>query len=635
LSLHDRDIELTDAIENGYVDQVMWFLNERLDINRKEIESKYPLHLAAACGQYAITWLLIHKGFNVNQKGRRYPFETLEGEWTPLHSASNQGHEAIVSLLLKAGADPNATTEDRNTPLNLAAEGGHLLIVKELLQAGADPNATTEDRNTPLNLAAEGGHLLIVKELLQAGSEFKGSDYYNPFVGAVDKGHVEVVGHFLEALQISSTPSTSAVCKNTIRRSVNMAVIRNRHEILKLILEHDFRGSTQSLRDCFENPISVDTQSLLDKALKAKSEPIALLLLSSPILPQCSISNYAWQQASALGYAYLLDHFMRYDTTGLPSGLVGAARSGNLDVFYKLLPKASTIPKEAWVEAARQGHVEILHTLLQYRTVDETPSAARTGEHFQAAKTEFSHYLLFVASQAGRENIVELLLRYGANAKSELPSGDSSLVAAAEHGFNTIVQMLIFNDDFHACEMKDRALYEASKNGHDEIVQTLLKYGARVTYESDKGKTGYCPLSIAIRHGSMTTIFMILDTLDSQANKMKDEALYEASDTGLEEVVRRLLELGARPIWRSGQNGPLHVAARKGYAPVVQMLVQAGSDINERGSFDQTPLYMACEKMHVHCARILSHAGGIIAGSRPQGYAERLQWWLEEQTKSS
>ena len=72
-----------------------------------------------------------------------------------------------VAILIKAGANPNATKEDGWTVLMEAANAGNLEIAKTLLKAGANPNAAKGYGWTALMEAAYFGHTEIVKLLLE------------------------------------------------------------------------------------------------------------------------------------------------------------------------------------------------------------------------------------------------------------------------------------------------------------------------------------------------------------------------------------------------------------------------------------------------------------------------------------
>ncbi|MDD9981573.1 MAG: ankyrin repeat domain-containing protein [Gammaproteobacteria bacterium] len=80
----------------------------------------------------AETLLLLEAGANPNERCGR-------GESTVLHHAAAKLDSAAVSVLLGAGADPDARDFDGLTPLHHA--GGDLRTAKALLDAGAAPNS--------------------------------------------------------------------------------------------------------------------------------------------------------------------------------------------------------------------------------------------------------------------------------------------------------------------------------------------------------------------------------------------------------------------------------------------------------------------------------------------------------------
>ena len=113
------------------------------------------LHVAAYFGLKVIVQLLLQQGANFNAAdsyGR-----------TPLSYATEEGHEAVVTLLLEELETKD--DEDGRTPLSYAAVGGHEAVVTLLLEKGAELDAKDNDGRTPLSHAAQNGHESIVKLL--------------------------------------------------------------------------------------------------------------------------------------------------------------------------------------------------------------------------------------------------------------------------------------------------------------------------------------------------------------------------------------------------------------------------------------------------------------------------------------
>ncbi len=90
---------------------------------------------------------------------------------SPLLWAAENGHEAVVKLLLSTGkVDIEVRDKNSKTPLLWAAENGHEAIVKLLLGTGkVDIEARDNSGQTPLSWAAENGHEAVVKLLLGTG----------------------------------------------------------------------------------------------------------------------------------------------------------------------------------------------------------------------------------------------------------------------------------------------------------------------------------------------------------------------------------------------------------------------------------------------------------------------------------
>ena len=73
--------------------------------------------------------------------------------WTPLHEATNHGHYHLAQLLVKHGANVNATGFDDITPLHDAASFGNQKLVKMLIEKGADPLFKNKKGKTAQDIA--------------------------------------------------------------------------------------------------------------------------------------------------------------------------------------------------------------------------------------------------------------------------------------------------------------------------------------------------------------------------------------------------------------------------------------------------------------------------------------------------
>lgn len=92
-------------------------------------------------------------------------------ELCPLALATENGRVKIVSILLKAGANPNVLIGGRHRPLHTAAIKGNPEIVRLLIKHGADVNAPTSTGQRPLDCAVQGYHGDIADILRAAGAK--------------------------------------------------------------------------------------------------------------------------------------------------------------------------------------------------------------------------------------------------------------------------------------------------------------------------------------------------------------------------------------------------------------------------------------------------------------------------------
>jgi ankyrin repeat protein len=77
---------------------------------------------------------------------------------TPLHIAARKNDDALVEVLIKAGANVNVMNRDGDCPTHVAASHGSDRVMLKLVNAGAEINGRNFNLDTPLILAAKNGH---------------------------------------------------------------------------------------------------------------------------------------------------------------------------------------------------------------------------------------------------------------------------------------------------------------------------------------------------------------------------------------------------------------------------------------------------------------------------------------------
>ena len=92
---------------------------------------------------------------------------------TPLHCACWKGHDAVVVILLEAGADVNAKNSNEHwgtTPLHAAAHANQKKIAELLIAHGAKINAPNLNNRTPLDETSFHDAKAVAKLLIASGA---------------------------------------------------------------------------------------------------------------------------------------------------------------------------------------------------------------------------------------------------------------------------------------------------------------------------------------------------------------------------------------------------------------------------------------------------------------------------------
>lgn len=148
------------ACSRGYLPTVTLLIDRGADLNFCGRGLPTPLKLAASLGNAKLVKLLLWRGADIDARlqtacdvqpvpeefhrelaeplslksGEANPLSSLT--WTPLMAAAAMGHETVVRLLMKNGANAGICDRQGRTALMIAVKRGHLPVVKALVQEG-------------------------------------------------------------------------------------------------------------------------------------------------------------------------------------------------------------------------------------------------------------------------------------------------------------------------------------------------------------------------------------------------------------------------------------------------------------------------------------------------------------------
>ncbi len=144
------------AAANGHLRVTRFLVRRNADLHRKNFMGETALMLAVQNGQTnMVKWLLRRGG---------KPNDTDNKGWTALMLSTSV---EISQLLIKHGANVNHHVEGKGyTPLMVAAEEGHAALVKLLLSNGANKILTDINDRCAAHFAREQGHMQVL-EILQ------------------------------------------------------------------------------------------------------------------------------------------------------------------------------------------------------------------------------------------------------------------------------------------------------------------------------------------------------------------------------------------------------------------------------------------------------------------------------------
>ena len=522
-----------------------------------------------------------------------------------------------VHNLLKAGTSFAPLTTWSDPALVQAVRYGAFDIAVSLIEFGADVNESNLQGTSPLMYAVRLKNTDFVRLLLSKGAQVNHSNRSDEtaLMLAVSKGALEIAKTLIQAG--ASLEHRDAAGRNLLMRALWDDTPATRLAMLRLLLQH--KVDVNGLSDSNSSPLMVAAQNQL-------SEEVELLLAAGADPNVANTYGYtALSQAVSRDDKRSVQNIIRAGANVNARDVVGrtafmnAVHQGHMSVIDTLLNSNIDLDVQdkkghtAFSLVTYMDSIELVDKLLPYAglPLPEVPYArphdaarqtqlilgAAAGQSFEAMRFLLDNGVhpdmanlsgvtaLMLVVYRKNAKLMDLLLRYGANPNAQTQLGQGALHIAVDlaylHGIEALLQAGV--DINKADKMQGYTpLIMAARQSAPQTMQVLLKAGAKVNIRDRWHKTA---LVYAVEHNNAL-------------------------------MVKMLLQYGADPNLKTREWGhtPLMIAAWKGYnEKILQRLLIAGAQVNERSLFDgTTALMLAAKRGNKAFVRLL-----LLAGANP------------------
>ena len=326
---------------------------------------------------------------------------------TPLLWASSSSSSTFIKTPIDLGADVNAQrTDDKETPLKVAVHCNNFMSTHLLLEHGADPNIQCVHGNAPLHCSVSRGHESLVKLLLEnnvdINTQNKGGNIPLHFSGFY--GRKNLVKFLLENNADVNTQNEDG------NAPLHCSACQEFYEISQLLIEARSNINLRNKRG--RTPLYfavINKHEQLIKLLLESNADVSMKYQQYPILKLCLGYFLFWPDWS---YIVVKKHLL---------GLCQKKWKMRLPEDY------GTVVESGWGKYP-----------------PENKNFEKIGKKVDAMFPQIpGNTILHVASTNENTEIIDLLVKHGADVNARDAEGFTPLRVAAIHGNMQVVKKLV------------------------------------------------------------------------------------------------------------------------------------------------------------------------------------------------
>jgi ankyrin repeat protein len=392
-----NDPEFVELCKNGSLQQINDAITYRVNVNARD-RGWTPLMAAARENSDSeVTAVLIKAGADVNATN-------ISGRTPLILAAGNNSNPEVIKILIDSGADVNPKT-DGNTPLMAAAsDNSNPEAITALVNAGAEVNAKNTLGRTPLLLAAKNNpNPEVIKILIKAGADVnvKDIDGKTPLIMAADNRNpnaemitalIKAGGDVNERDRFGLSPLMLAAGNDNSSPEVITAIVETK--------------TSNSKTSVSINAQDENGKTPLMEAAQNNSNPKVIITLL-----QLGASTIVKDDAGKTAIDYAREN----------------RRLNDADTLQKLQSKEYAIPIDASKQLRAATSDNSFLVLCKNGTLQQINNAIKNGANVNARNSKGETPLMLAAGNNSNPEVIAVLMNAGADANAKNNQGSMAM----------------------------------------------------------------------------------------------------------------------------------------------------------------------------------------------------------------